>query len=267
VSDPVWERARNTGKTFLDVLEFQKDHESVKSFSSERNQWLKMLNFSKTIITPGMHVRNIVSHWVKDKEKIKVIKNSTDLSFFKGHSPISRQRGEPLRILFIGRLTNLKGLETLVLAINDIENVQLTICGDGPEYIQIYELNRQLMNENVDFLGRLSKNEIYERLKLNHVLILPSITEGLSHTLIDAIAFGMPCIASNVGGNPEVISDRFNGLLFPARDVNALKNAIIYMRDNEEERFRMALNAQISSKEYDMEQLFPLIEKQIISKK
>lgn len=264
VSDPVWEIARNKGKTLLDVLEFQKDQESIDAFSSERNQWLKAIHYSKKIITPGIYVKNLVSFWITEKEKIKVISNSTDLTVCDGHSPKSRKSGEVLKILFIGRLTNLKGLETLSLAIVDIENIHLSICGDGPEFVQIFELNRQLQNKNVEFLGRLSKTEIYERLESNHLLVLPSITEGLSHTLIDAVTFGLPCIASDVGGNPEVIKDGFNGLLFPARDVNALRQAIIYFRDNEEERFRMATNAKESSVAYDLERNFPLIEEEIM---
>jgi glycosyltransferase involved in cell wall biosynthesis len=176
VSDPVWETARNTGKTLLDALDFQTNYEALKSFRTEKELWGRSMNYARTIITPGNYVRGLITSWVDKPEKIVVIKNSADLRVFDNHLPLQKNKDEFLKIIFIGRLSNLKGVETLLLAVKDIQKIRVSICGNGPEYVQLYELSRQLQNKHVEFLGALCKKQILEILKEHHVLVqLPKV--------------------------------------------------------------------------------------------
>src|SRR5690606_1402073 len=142
-------------------------------------------------------------------------------------APPAPRAGERLRALFVGRLTNWKGVDTLLLAVRDLPEVDLAIVGDGPERPALEALARQLgLGGRAAFLGRLGRAETRREMLRSHVLVLPSLYEGLSHTLLEAGAVGLPCIASRCGGNPEVIADGENGLLVPPEDPAALGAAL-----------------------------------------
>jgi glycosyltransferase involved in cell wall biosynthesis len=85
------------------------------------------------------------------------------------------------------------------------------------------------------------------------VLVLDSQYEGLSHTLLEAGAMGLPCIASDRGGNPEVIQNGSNGLLVPYGDVAALQAALANLEADEPLRYRLACQAKAHSGRFDFE--------------
>ncbi len=91
--------------------------------------------------------------------------------------------------------------------------------------------------DNVRFTGFVTN--VGDYLSVMDIFMLPSMTEGMGGIVVDAMQFGLPVIATRVGGLPEVVSDRKSGLLIPPADVPALKAAIIALHDDPGLRARM----------------------------
>jgi glycosyltransferase involved in cell wall biosynthesis len=83
---------------------------------------------------------------------------------------------------------------------------------------------------SVSFLGY--RNDIVNILNRSDISVLPSVSEGVSNSLLEAGACGMACVASNVGGSPEIIDDGENGFLFPSKDSGALADRLIQLCEN-----------------------------------
>lgn len=171
--------------------------------------------------------------------KIKVIKNGIDLSRFEKIRDQGRLRCEyrlpanaPL-VMLLARLSVIKGieyfLEAAVITARRFENARFLIVGDlkdDPAY-------RATLKRYADRLG-LGRRVIFTGFRLNvaevlaeaTVSVLPSLAEGLSNTLLESMAAGLPIVATRVGGNPEVVEDGATGLLVPPRDSGALAQAI-----------------------------------------
>ena len=99
-------------------------------------------------------------------------------------------------------------------------------------------------------LGPLPHPDTLALIRDADVFVLNSTYEGLSHLLIEALALGKPIIATNVGGNPELIEDGKNGLLIPAGDRTALAEAIVHLLKNPSHQDRLANAAKESSKRF-----------------
>ena len=140
-------------------------------------------------------------------------------------------------ILFAGRLIARKGVSTLLRAVQSIDR-QVPIClhivGTGNMEEEWKRLAGELDKENRIIFHGLVSNELLEHLYSKaDVFVLPAIvddrgdTEGLGVVLVEALSFGTPVVASNVGGIPDVIIHNKTGLLVPQKDVNALSAAVV----------------------------------------
>jgi glycosyltransferase involved in cell wall biosynthesis len=97
-------------------------------------------------------------------------------------------------------------------------------------------------------------------------IVAPSLFGGLSTTMLEAMALGRPVIASSVGGIPEVIKDKINGILFKPKDPNMLADKIIELMDSEDLRMKLGLNARETVKEkYDINVVVKDIERLYLS--
>lgn len=249
VGDAAWERARNLGATTLDIDAFQSANGERSAVVSEIGLRRAALDQASTVITPSHYLRDLVAGWGVSPHRIEVVPNGVD-DQFPADSPPSPRSGERLRALFVGRLTNWKGVDTLLLAARDLPGIDVAIVGDGPELPALRALAAQLgLGERVRFLGRLDRAAARAEMLGSHVLVLTSLYEGLSHTLLEAGAVGLPCIASRCGGNPEVIDDGVNGLLVPPQDPAALAVALARLAHDEGYRHRLATAAWQRSRE------------------
>lgn len=251
VGDYAWEFARNRSLTALSIDEFQgrpSGHAEVERMRERRGQYLRG---AASVIVPSRYLRGLVVGWGVDPSKVKVILNGAPLGKYAGYAP--RPRGDgPLEVAFVGRLANWKGVETLLLALRGLRNVRLSVIGDGPEWPLLCGLAVQLgLGGAVEFTGRLDSAAVRERLSRSHVLALTSSYEGLSHTLIEAAAMGLPCVASDCGGNPEVVRDGETGRLVPFGDAGAVAAALAELERDEALRLRMAARAREVSRDFD----------------
>lgn len=149
-----------------------------------------------------------------------------------------RAPGDPLRLLFIGRLVERKGVRFLLDALGRTDSsVTLTVVGDGPLRGALEAHAAALgLGGRVEFTGAVTSSHLTERLENADALVLPAVedrkgdVEGLGVVLIEALAHGRPVIASASGGIVDVVKDGETGLLVPPADAAALADAI--------ERFR-----------------------------
>ncbi len=142
------------------------------------------------------------------QQRVEVIPNGVDMEVFQ---PIGgkRQPGS-MRLISVGRLEHVKGHDVLLRALADPQygsgSCELTLVGDGEERSALIELARQLAIEaRVNFAGMLNQQETLNLLQNSDVFVLPSRSEGLPVALIEAMACGLPCLASDVGGVTQVL--------------------------------------------------------------
>lgn len=128
--------------------------------------------------------------------------------------------GGEIRFVSSGRLMWRKGFDNLLIAIKCLRdrgtNARLTLIGVGPDLDHLLYLRKMLdLDEFVDFLGKLNYEQIKTVFKTAHAYIQSSVAEGLSNSLAEAMANGLPVFATDVGGTREVIEDGATGFLLP----------------------------------------------------
>lgn len=125
----------------------------------------------------------------------------------------------PFQIIFIGNLTGKKRPDVPIKVIASLQtlNLRLVIVGDGPDRKTLEALcNRLNVAAKVDFKGHISDRELAEQLQKSHVCLVPSMWEGFGLSAIEAMACGVPVIASEAGGLREAIESGKSGFLVPA---------------------------------------------------
>jgi glycosyltransferase involved in cell wall biosynthesis len=120
--------------------------------------------------------------------------------------------------------------------------VRLLLVGDGPERANLKAKTQQLdLNNAVIFTGFQSKPADY--LSLMDIFLLPSFTEGTSMTLLEAMSLGIPTVATQVGGTPEIVEDKETGFLVESDNLEAFIHAIKNLLDQPKERRKMGNTA------------------------
>ena len=121
-------------------------------------------------------------------------------------------------------------------------HTRLILVGDGNERPNLEELVAELaLNNSVIFTGY--RTNPYEFIHLFDVFLLTSLSEGTSMTLLEAMSAGKPCIASNAGGNPEIVTDQKTGLIFPNKDHSALVNSLVQITKDKSLRLKFGAEA------------------------
>jgi glycosyltransferase involved in cell wall biosynthesis len=166
--------------------------------------------------------------------RVQTLWNGIDLTRFAYHGPC-----DDGPIVTVARLSPEKDIANLLhavrLVIAAFPDVRFEIAGDGPCRDELMQLARQLhVSEDVVFLGEV--RDVPALLARAKLFVLPSQSEGISLTLLEAMACGLPVVTTHVGGNPEVVEAGITGLLVPARDPEALAQAIGVVGDPERGR-------------------------------
>lgn len=137
------------------------------------------------------------------------------------------------RLLFVGRLTRLKGLDVVLRALSRLtgngQKWTLDVVGDGPQRVELEELSESLgLSERVHFRGARSRGEVEEFMAFASCLVFPSHSEGMGLVVLEAASMGLPVIASDLEALREIAS----GGLIPAGDVEAWRKAIAGFLDS-----------------------------------
>jgi glycosyltransferase involved in cell wall biosynthesis len=187
-------------------------------------------------VANGVREDIIKNNWHLDPAKVVVLENSIDYDKFAGVATTKAQARTSIGIdaeavVFgtVGRLAPTKGLgfmlEAFAAVRKRIPNARLAIVGTGPIEADLREAAEKLkVASAVDFVGY--------RADIEHVMrgfdsfVMSSIAEGMPRVVLEAMASGVPCIATNVGGIPEILNSPDVGLLVPPSDAEALAQAM-----------------------------------------
>jgi glycosyltransferase involved in cell wall biosynthesis len=157
-----------------------------------------------------------------------VVPNPIDASRFRLAQPYA---GGRLELVCVSRLAKVKALDVLIRAlasvVGHVVHVRLTIVGEGPEEANLRELAESLgVAHCVEFAGGRPNDDIPAFLSRAHIFVMSSLVENLSIAVIEALATGLPVVATRVGGQPELVQSG-NGVLVPVGDSDALASAVV----------------------------------------
>ncbi len=181
------------------------------------------------VIVPSEYLKTIVERWGVDPEKISVIRNAVSLERIGSVPEAIAHLPQPL-VVSVGRLVPWKGMEGVIDAVGALrrggEHASLAIIGDGPCYEELVTHAQAVLHEKYVLPGRLSHEDTLAVVQKADVFVLNSSYEGLSHLLIEAALLGTPIVATDAGGNSEVVRTSEEGYLVPVGDTHALAEGI-----------------------------------------
>ena len=189
-------------------------------------RWCVKMN--QQVVTVGEDLADQVRHLVPDhRKRIKVIPNGVDKKFWS----IQKEATFVSSITVIGNLIASKQVDVVIRAFEaliDLDNrLRLVIIGAGPEMKRLSALAHHLaIGERVVFTGQIPPNEVAEQLSRSSMLVLASKSEGRPNVVLEAMAAGVPVVASDIGGVRELIGNNERGLLFPVGDAGQLAERI-----------------------------------------
>jgi glycosyltransferase involved in cell wall biosynthesis len=190
-------------------------------------------------IAPSEFLRQKFIEYGFKEQKMESLNYITDISV----DYISSTDGNYL--IYIGRLSEEKGIKNLIDAVADVESCDLKIVGDGPLKQQLISyVKSKKMNKRIEFLGYRNRNEIIKLIRNSKFLVIPSEWYEVTGLVIfEAYACGKPVVGSRIGGIPEFVKDTERGLVFEPGDKDDLKSAIRYLLANPDLVLEMGLNA------------------------
>lgn len=246
-SDFAWEFASRHNLTTDSILEFQRKKYPLKIGFVKAIQ-LFYIKRADLVIVPSEYIKNMALGWGAAKEKVRVIRNAISEEFGTDISKETARKNLNLEgkiIATIARLIPLKGINRLIEVIKELDSdARLLVVGDGPEEDRLKQLTKRLnVEERVIFKRRIPRDEIPEYLRASDIFVLNSETEGSPQVILEAMAIGVPIIATMAGGIPEIIEDGKDGLLIEPGNSSQLKSAVLKLLADEELRAHMAGNA------------------------
>ena len=202
---------------------------------------LYAFRFFDQVITVNQPQKDYLIQYGVNGEKITVIHNGVDPEEFsrdRVDSDIRKELGisyDAHVLLYLGRLSREKGAHNLVPAVKQIvkefPDVVLLIAGTGPEKDNLeMNVHDERLGANICFLGYRKDN--INLLGESDILILPSRTEGIPNSVLEAMSMELPVVATKVGGTPEIMDDGKEGFVVPPEKPAELANAVIKVLKN-----------------------------------
>ena len=213
---------------------------ALVSFQLERS----LMNHSRLVTTVSDSVAGQLEEYGLRKEDVVVVGNGVDTNTFK---PIARKTGRKY-VLYTGRLSYRKGLFDLTRCARYVcrehDDVRFVITGKGPLLRKLQKSVKDFgIQDRVHFIGHVSKEELVRLLQNATVFAFPSHYEGLPTSLLEAMACGLPIVATEVSGNKDLIRDRRNGILVPSQNPQEMARGISRLLCNQDESERLGKEA------------------------
>src|SRR3989338_4807561 len=205
----------------------------------------------KIIAVSGSIKRLVTSKEGVPEKKIEVIYNGIHLPENGGaHTKnLTRKdigtKADDLVIMHVANLTPVKGhahlLKAMASLLPECPKIKLVLVGEGPLRGELTELVEQLnLTDHVVFLGK--REDVRQLLKMADVCVLPSLSEGMSNAILEYMAAGKPVVATNVGGNPELVQNGKTGILVDKDNGEQLAKALIFLANAPHKRMEMGRN-------------------------
>ena len=196
-------------------------HRYLDTWNRQVSKFIVLTKFAKAKFSSAGFLEN----------KIVVKPNFVDIDFDQNQKTLDST------FLYVGRLSEEKGISTLKKVVEKNNALKVTIVGTGPQ-------EQELSHSNFNHLGKQSLESVFNQMKKHMVLVMPSIWyEGFPMTLVEAYANGLPVIASRIGALEELVEHQVTGLLFEAGNSDSLAQTMQWALDHPQEMYQMGLNA------------------------
>lgn len=208
----------------------QEDYEAAKKF--------RLRKHGEVYYVPGVGIHTEDYQYVDvDKKKLK--------------ESLGLKKGD-IVCISMGDLIPRKNYSAGIKAIakNQNPNLHYLICGEGPELPKLQALTRQLeIEKQIHFLG--FRADIKELLQISDIFLLTTLQEGIPRSMMEAMASGLPCVASKIRGNEDLLEDKKGGFLLLPSDEYGFSKKIDFLADNLEVRTKMGQANQERVKQFD----------------
>ena len=196
-------------------------------------------------VTEYVAVSKDIAKWLSDVigirgRRIKQIYNGVDVDAFHPHGtiaelPFGESCDDLLIIGAVGRMDPIKNFGRLIDAMAQVnerdpgvgQKLRLVLVGEGFQLVELRQKVEALGLQSAAWLPG-KRDDIPQLLRSMHLFVLPSRNEGISNTILESMSTALPVIASNVGGNPELVSNGKTGLLIKANDTDAIIAALLF---------------------------------------
>lgn len=230
---------RNSKAKFLLTLQegdsIEHIHGQVRGF---RRQWQKIFKTADYI----QAISNFLADWAKKEGAtcpIEVVPNGVDLDEFKIYDLRFKNERDSKIIITTSRLVHKNGVDILIRAASELKalipdsKLIIQILGTGPDEQKLKKLAKDLkLEDTVQFLGNIEPDKIPDYLNKADIFVRPSRSEGLGISFLEAMAAGLPVIATKVGGIPDFLKDRETGLFAKVDDPKDLAEKITLLAED-----------------------------------
>jgi len=173
------------------------------------------------------------------EKKLLLVPSGIDIRKYK----ITKQKNQAFTIIFCGQLSVKKGVHYLLQAFYELDLKDTELWLIGSIYPDIKKFLAQYSNPRIKLTGNIPSSQIPEYFSQGHLYVMPSLEEGLAKVVMEAMACGLPVIATPNTGAEDVIREGIDGFIVPVCDVEALKQKILYFYENREKIDLMGKNA------------------------
>lgn len=195
---------------------------------------------------------------------ISIVPNGVELERFK-IPPRDKRKDDAKAVIFVGRLHPLKGvqylIEAMVIVHQELPDVKLVVVGDGIERAKLEKFAEELnLNGCIQFTGQLPQESIPRLMHQAEVFVLPSISEGFGIVNLEAMAAGLPIVATNVGGIPDVIEEGVNGFLINAKNSDEIAGKLLILLQDDGMRKEISVNNKWKAELYAWDKITAKVE-------
>lgn len=232
-----------------DIDYFFKQNRLKDFLMFRRKEMVCFFKKAESVISVSNYLQNMLLNYAPYLKKAKVVYNGIDLDeFSKDKVKIKKEnllknigfKGSEKIIFCAGRLVNGKGQDTLIRVFSSIvkknQDVLLLIAGDGEDLFRLKKItNDNSISNSVIFLGALSRSETAKYYSNSDIFVsLSRLNETFGMVFIEAMALGVPVVGSNIGGIPEVIKNKKNGITVNNLNLKEIENAILSILNNKQ---------------------------------
>ncbi|MCK4852354.1 MAG: glycosyltransferase family 4 protein [Candidatus Omnitrophica bacterium] len=238
-------------------------YDPSKKTSPHRHALLRLavrtvLNSASAVVAQSQNTRDNAGRFYKPSKDIAVIPLGIPAPVF---TPVDREklsmRKGSFYIISIGRLIKRKGYDHLIISLavarERAQNLELILIGDGPERDALNELSiRTGLKDRVTFLSSVSEEKKFQYLAAADMYVLSSLHEGFGIVLLEAMSCGLPVVATDQGGQTDIIAPDRNGILVPPRDETKLAEAILDLAMDDRRRREISENNRSAAARYSI---------------
>ena len=201
----------------------------------------KEIELSQYFLVGSSFVKKSLEYSGVKSEQIYICPYGVDTSKFYRKALKIRTESEPIRFVFVGGTKQLKGLSYMLQAFQKIDHTKATFTIIGAD--NLYEKLKEKYAKDVNFAGMILHDKMPEVLQDYDVMVFPSLGEGFSLSMVEAMACGLPVISSTNTGANDFIENSKNGFIVPIQDTDALVDKMQWFIKHHEEIPRMGKNA------------------------